>query len=250
MRSNEHSLVMQSRAKTIVWLTLATAVMVFMTFINVSCGSSDSATESSESPQQTLAEAATRMATLTSLGFVLSHEEGYTPLISGVEAQTVEGVVALPDQAAMEVDARISALGSFISIKIVVNGAEATMTDPLTGAPRSLPASSLPFNFLNLGTTLGNIVLAMRDPAFTEDETIDGFSSRGIEGTANGSDLRALIPAATIEAEVRLEVFVSEDSLIRRVSIDGAVVSNDSSGVVRILTFGSFDEPVTIEPLT
>ncbi len=77
MRSNESSLVMQSRAKTIVWLTLATAVMVFMTFINVSCGSSDSATESLESPQQTLVEAATRMAALTFLAFVLSHAHAW-----------------------------------------------------------------------------------------------------------------------------------------------------------------------------
>ena len=250
MRSNESSLVMQSKVKNIARLTLATAIMALMVLISVSCGSSDSATESLKSPQQTLAEAATRMATLTSLGFVLSHEEGYSPLLPGVEAHRVEGVVALPDQAGLEVEARISALGSFISIKIVVDGADATMTDPLTGAPRSLPASSLPFNFLNLGATLGAIALAMQDPAFTEGRTIDGVPSQGIAGAVTGRDLRVLIPAARADAEVRLEVWVGEDSLIRRVSIGGEVVANDPSGVVRILTFGAFNQPVTIEPLT
>lgn len=238
---------MSQGARTIAWLTAAAAVMAL---VSASCGSSDSAPESLETPRQTLEGAAIRMASLTSLSFVLSHEEGYSPLLPGVEAQRVEGVVALPDQAGLEVEARISALGSFISIKIVVDGADATMTDPLTGAPRSLPASSLPFNFLNLGATLGAIALAMQDPAFTEGRTIDGVPSQGIAGAVTGRDLRVLIPAARADAEVRLEVWVGEDSLIRRVSIGGVVVSNDPSGVVRILTFGAFDQPVTIEPLT
>ena len=247
MRVSRGSLTLRQRGRTIVWLTMAAAVTAF---ISVGCGNGDSAPEPLETPQETLEGAAIQMASLTSLSFVLSHEEGYSPLFPGVEAQRVEGVVALPDQAGMEVEARVSALGSFISIKIVVDGADATMTDPLTGALRSLPASSLPFNFLDLGATLGAIALAMQDPAFTEDRTIDGVSSRGIAGTVTGLDLRTLIPAATAEAEVRLEVWVGEDSLIRRVSIDGVVVSNDPAGVVRILTFGAFDQSVTIEPLT
>ena len=201
-------------------------------------------------PEERLKAAADRMAALSSLSFTLTHEEGSTPLMVGVELQKAQGVVALPDRASLDVEAIVTALRAFLSLKIVVDGAQASMTDPLTGAPRELPADSLPFNFLNLGVTLGDIARALRDPVYTTSQEIDGVMSRGIAGSILGQDLSSLIPVAVRDAHVGLEMWVGEDDLIRRVRIAGPVVSSDSLEVVRNLILGSFDQPVTITPLS
>ena len=200
-------------------------------------------------PADVLGEAAERMAALGSLAFALEHEEGRSPIMPGVEAERVEGVVALPDRASLRVDAIATALGMFVSLEIVIEGTEASMTDPLTGAPRRLEAASLPFDFLDLGVTLGDIVRRVEGPAFATVEEVDGSPGRWISGAVLGRDLTALIPSAVADATVRLEVWVGEDHLVRRVRIDGPVVAGDAPGVVRALTFRAFDEPVTVPPL-
>ena len=200
------------------------------------------AEESDLTPQERLENAAERMGQVTSLDFTLSHEEGHTPLMLGVVLQGAEGSTQVPDQASMRVDALISALNTFLEMEIVVDGENATMTDPLSGNPLPVPTSSLPFNLHGLGETLGGILLAIEGPAFSTGETLDGVRSQGIGGTISGADIKPLIPAADASLRQDIEVWVGEDDLVRRVRIAGKVLANDMEPVVRILTFTNFDE--------
>ena len=145
----------------VAWL-LPIAMLLMAT---AACG--PSAEQSDLTPQERLANAAERMEQVTSLAFALSHEEGHTPLMLGVVLQGAEGTAQLPDQASMKVDALISALNTFLEMEIVVDGENATMTDPLSGVPLPIPTSSLPFNLHGLGHTLRGILLAVQDPAYT-----------------------------------------------------------------------------------
>ena len=139
-------------------------------------------------------------------------------------------------------DALISALNTFLKMEIVVDGENATMTDPLSGKPLPVPTSSLPFNLHGLGESLGGILLAIEEPAFSTGETLDGVRSQGIGGTISGADIKPLIPAADASLQQDIEVWVGEDDLVRRVRISGKVLANDTEPVVRILTFTNFDE--------
>ena len=204
------------------------------------CG--PSAEQSELTPQERLANAAERMEQVTSLAFTLAHEEGHTPLMLGVVLQGAEGTAQLPDQASMKVDALISALNTFLEMEIVVDGENATMTDPLSGVPLPIPTSSLPFNLHGLGHTLRGILLAIQDPAYTATDTLEGVASQGIGGTISGADIKPLIPAADATLTQAIEVWVGEDDLVRRVRIAGKVLANDIEPVVRILTFAAFDE--------
>lgn len=204
------------------------------------CGPTDE--EADLKPQVRLDNAAARVEQVTSLSFALSHEEGYSPLLPGVVLQGAEGTVQDPDQASMSVEAEASALNAFLTMEITVDGENATMTDPFSGAPANLLASQLPFNLHALGDTLSGILLAIQEPVYIESDTLDGVASQGIAGTINGADIQPLIRAADASLQPDIEVWVGEDDLVRKVRITGKVVANDVEPVVRVLTFTDFDE--------
>jgi hypothetical protein len=101
---------------------------------------------------------------------------------------------------------------------------------------------------LDLGRTLAGIARGIQEPTLIASQTIEGIPSQGIAGSVSGQQLAPLIPSATPDTKVPLEVWVGSDHLIRRVRISGQVVSADQPGVVRVLSLGGFDQPVTITP--
>ena len=224
----------------------ALAVLVLALLAAVSCGDNlpvDGPTPT-PTPEQRLEAAADRMATLTSLAFRLTHEEGSTQLFEGVVATVVSGEVAIPGGANVEVEAE--ALGFFVSINIVVSGDQAYMTDPLSGTWQSLPASDLPFDFRDLGATLAGIVRSTDTPALGAGQEIDGVSTETITGRVAGSDLTTLIPGANVDALLDVELWVDGDGLVRRVRLSDSLVDGDVDNVVRVLDFSAFDAPVSV----
>ena len=226
-------------------LTAAPLLLVLAAFA-AACGE-DSPAESPEPPPERLADAAARMSELTSVEFTLTHEEGHTPLFAGIELQQAEGSVHLPDRASVQVEAKVSAINAFIEMEIRVDGDDAAMTDPLSGVLLPVAASELPFNLHDLGDTLGGILLALQEPAYTDTHTLDGVASRGIAGSIGGAAIQPLIQGADASLTPRIEVWVGSDSLVRRVRIEGSVLTNDPSPVVRILTFTAFDQAQPLE---
>ena len=69
-----------------------------------------------------LESAAARMGSLTTVGFTLTHKEGTTPVLPGIAAREIEGLVAAPDRAELEVDAVATAFGVALQIRMVVVG--------------------------------------------------------------------------------------------------------------------------------
>ena len=226
-------------------LTAAPLLLVLTAFA-AACGE-DSAAETQEPPPERLADAAERMGELTSVEFTLTHEEGHTPLFAGIELQQAEGSVHLPDRASVQVEARVSAINAFIEMEIRIDGDDAAMTDPLSGVLLPVAASELPFNLHDLGGTLGGILLALQEPAYTDTHTLDGVASRGIAGSIGGAAIQPLIRGADASLTPLIEVWVGSDSLVRRVRIEGSVLANDPSPVVRILTFTAFDQAQPLE---
>ena len=225
----------------------AAPLLLVLAAVAAACGE-DSATESAEQPpSERLADAAARMSELTSVEFTLTHEEGHTPLFAGIELQQAEGSVHLPDRASVQVEARVSAINAFIEMEIRVDGDDAAMTDPLSGVLLPVAASELPFNLHDLGDTLGGILLALQEPAYTDTHALDGVASRGIAGSVGGAAIQPLIRGADAALTPRIEVWVGSDSLVRRVRIEGSVLTNDPSPVVRILTFTAFDQAQPLE---
>ena len=200
----------------------------------------------SPTPEQLVKRTAERMSSLSSLRFQLTHKQGRTALMTGLEAETVDGTVVVPGQASLRVEAVAIELNMFLEINVAIDGAQSFITDPLNGQWRGLPAESLPFNFLDLGVNLGKIVSSMTTPKFTAEKELDGIVVQGVAGTVSGVDLKPLIPSALAEAQVGLNLWIDSDGLLRRVHISGPVIAQDSPDIIRILSFSAFDKPVTI----
>lgn len=192
-------------------------------------------------PQERLENAAERIAQVSSVDFTLSHDEGETPLLPGVVLQQADGTVEAPAQAVVDVEALVTFANTFIEMSIIIDGENATMTDPLSGTPLPVKTSTLPFNLRNLGATLQGILAAIEAPQYSTNETIDGVASRGIAGTIMGAAIQPLIPGADAALQQDIEVWVGDDDLPRKVRIAGRVLSNDADNVVRVLSFRNFD---------
>jgi hypothetical protein len=112
-------------------------------------------------PQESLSASATRMSTLKSLSFSMTHETGASPLMSGVTMDSLEGQAALPDRFSLDVKAQAAAFRAFINIQIIAAEGKAYMTNPISGQWQETNPAALPFNFANLGGTVAGIINAI-----------------------------------------------------------------------------------------
>ena len=214
--------------------------VALMLGVLAACGGTP-AQEETTTPQERLGEAAARIAQVASLDFTLTHEEGVTPLFTGIVLQKAEGTVEGPDRATVDVEALATFANSFIQLSIVIEGDDATMSDPLSGNPTPVATSELPFELHNIGNTLSGILTAIQGPTYTSDETLDGVTSKGIAGSIAGAAIQTLIRRADADLQQEIEVWVGEDDLPRKVRITGKVLSNDEEQVIRVLSLRNFD---------
>lgn len=204
------------------------------------CGPPDE--DDGATAQERLDAAAARMEQVRSLHFTLSHEEGHTALIAGMALQEVRGVVTDSAQITAEAELIILGANTFLETEITIDGENASLTDPLSGNPLSLPSNTLPLDLRAIGSTLSGILSSIKDPVFTTAENLDGVPSQGIAGTLTGADLRPLIPASVAPWQQEIEVGVGDDDLVRSVRLSGRILSSDPDQVIRILTFSGFNE--------
>ena len=162
-----------------------------------------------------LAVAAARMADLKSLTYTLTAQPDGATLTAEITATKADGTVALPD---------------VVSVRA---------TDA-AGATSDVPPDSLPFNFEDLGVTLGNIARAIQDPVDSTGAWIDNVQSRGVSGTLSGQQLIGFIPSAAADARITVTMWVDAESMVRRVRIEGAIVPDDPPESVRVLDLGEF----------
>ena len=93
----------------------------------------------------------------------------------------------------------------------------------------------LPFNFADLGRTLGDIIDSLEDPRITGTEEVDGVESWRVRGNVPSEGLSSLIPTAEPGFEVGLDLWIGlEHNLLRKARIEGQVLSRDDPQVVRL----------------
>jgi hypothetical protein len=184
---------------------------------------------------------------LESGAFTLEQQKGTTVLLPGIEMSKVYGVAEIPDRFRFTVEAR--GRNTFVETTVVVVEDQAYMTNFLTGRWQTVSREILPFNFSNLGQTLGGIIEAVQDPAMVGTEKLDHRDAYRIRGTVRSDDLSTLVPSAGEGFDVNLELWVDRsESLLLQVLITGRVVDTDLPDAVRVLTLDDIDVPVDISP--
>ena len=228
------------------------AALVSALLLTSACSSSSTSTPlpdptSTPSPLRVLEESSARMLLITTASFTLEEDEGETSArFFGLELQSMEGQISLPESFVIRVGA-ISPLG-FLKVDIVGVGDDVLMSDLIQrGKWNRLPADALPFDFVNLASTLSDIIPFIREVRLAGTERVDGVVSWRIRGIVASESLRRLVTGAAPGFEVGLELWIGQDDhLLRRIRIEGALYSGDTAGVVRVLDIGEFDQPVEI----
>ena len=167
-------------------------------------------------PALALEAIAQQMAAVKSLSLSFTSEPEGTPLMPAIQAVTIQGSVVLPADVTLQA------------------------TDA-AGATSEVSAHSVPFDFTDLGVKIGTIARAMQGPEDTARQWIDNVPSRGVAGTVQGEHLAVLVPSVPAEVQLTVQMWFSDDGLVRRVRIEGPLAPNDPPGVARVLELSDFE---------
>ncbi len=210
-------------------------------------GDAPKVTATDEPPATTLSRAAEAIGGLKSFHFVLSHEKGSTPIAFGLSLTRAEGDVAAPDRLRADLKAERGRLN--VNVKVIANGKDLWITDPIAGRWQKAGDSINIRDFLAPDQGVPELLRNARDPRADGVETIGGVRTRRIKATVESGAIRALVPIAKPGVDVPVTLWIGAgDALVRRIVIEGALSPSERAEVRRRLDLSRFDEPVDIAP--
>lgn len=190
-------------------------------------------------PAAILARAAERVAAAESLGFVLEHPTGNTPLSPGLLLIRAEGAAKAPDRFRLSLE--LEASGSFLQLEVIGIGEAAWMTNLFSGEWESAPAAALPVRWDNAGAVFAAAIAAVESPQLAEAEPVEdsdgGYTAWVIRGMLPGTALAAALPGTLAEQAVPVTVWADQSELrLPRLRLEGPLVAGDLPEVSRVLT--------------
>ena len=213
------------------------------------CAGSASPTPTSpEDPRALLDQAADALRGLTSVRYSLSHEEGGTDMGGGLELTSVEGEALFPDRTRLQAKVVLREFSVRAELSVVQVGERAFMQGPIGERWQEVELGSLPFLFAGMDQSMADALAAAEEVTLAGPGEVDGVPVHRLVARVPSEALRGLVPGAISGETLVLEVAVGQaDALPRRIRIEGKVVDQDTSGMVRLLRLFDFDAPVTVE---
>ena len=197
------------------------------------------------SASELLEASANRMEAITSFAFALEHENGFTNIVRGLAMEVAEGEIAGPDRMAAEVRARVGPIN--VAVGLIIHPEGAWITNPLTGQwePEDVSIAEL----FDPATGVTSLMRDLGEVRVTGAEVIDGRPTRRIEGTVDSGALATLLPGVAAGREITARFWIgSEDPVVHRIDLLGAVEPDDSPDLVRRLRLSRFGQEFLIEP--
>ena len=193
-----------------------------------------------------LQQAGERAAEVSSFHFVLTHENGSTPLPLSLALESAEGDVVVPGRLQAEVEAE--AVGIDVSVEVIGIDDRTWVTNPFTRAWQELPGTDIR-DFADPAALVAGLLPAVMDPALSDGGSVGGVETHLVTGRIDSGALRDALGIAEPGREVTVEAWIGvDDQLLRRVRLIGALSDVESPDVVRQVELSRFDEPVEIMP--
>ena len=231
------------------WAPMLLPALVFAVFLAVACGGGEDEDGGAPLPtaEDILARLVARVDDLETFHFRLEHENGTSPIPLGLELETAEGDVVVPDR--MEAEIRAKAGTAIVRVKVIGVGDEGWMTNPFSRDWQPLPEGTNIRDVFNPGAGVKAIVGALTNVEVVKEEKVEGVSTYLIEGEVDSGVLEAAAPIAEPGLTVVVKAWVgSEDFLPRRIRLEGPFFPGEPDNIVRKLELSRFDEPLSIEP--
>jgi len=123
------------------------------------------------------------------------------------------------------------------------------MTNPFNRQWQPLPSGNSLKDIFDPTQGIKSVAEALQNPEVTAEEQVGGVATYRVEGTVDSAILEAAAPIAEPGLTVNVKVWIGkDDSLIRRVRLEGPIAPDEPQDIVRTLDVSKFDESVTIEP--
>lgn len=221
-------------------------VMLFAAGLGLSlaagCGSGDGDVEGVDAAAL-LEAAAERMDGVETFHFRLTHQNGTTEIVRGLQMESAEGEVGGPDRLRVEVRARFATTN--LRVEIVILPGESFITNPLTGRWEREEITVSQFFDPAVGVTA--LMRAVTDAEVTGRERVDGVETYRVEATVDSGNLALFAADAAPGTPMRARAWIGvDDPLVHRVEVEGALTPGQAANTVRRLELSAFDEPVEI----
>jgi len=166
---------------------------------------------------------------------------------TGLQLTAAEGDVATPDSAKADVTGTFA--GTPVTTQMVAIGDDTWIKNPLSGAWQAIDVSTTPLALLDPVEGVLGAMKGIADPVLEGTEEVGGVETQKIGGTVPAANVAPLVAVKGGDGDVPVTLWIgSEDKLLRRVEIVGAVADGEPAEAQRTIEISRFDEPVTIEP--
>lgn len=227
---------------------------VCLALVGCSGGSGGSSATPGPSPTpdaRTLAdEAAARLAQVKTFHFVLTHENGGSPIALGLSMTRAEGDMEKPDRLKAEIQATAPNFGNVrINTEVISIGSSAEIQNPFDRTKWvTLPGSNPIAQLFDPAQGATAVLKSVQSPTITGEEQIAGIPCWKLQGNIDAGQLEAFTPTAQAGYQVKGYAWIgTNDHLVYRVRLEGPVGPDDAKNIVRQVDLSNFDAPVTIQ---
>ena len=115
-------------------------------------------------------------------------------------------------------------------------GKETSLTVTITTDPANISAASdsdIKDKASELPKLFADIVGNITDIKYASNTWIDNVSYKGVSGTYTAQGLSTLVPGAVDGNVIKISAWVSDEGVLRRIRLEGALTSDDSARAIR-----------------
>jgi lipoprotein LprG len=164
----------------------------------------------------------------------------------GIFITGVDGDVVKPNGLTGNVTATYS--GIPVNIKVVVEGKSQYWTDPTSGAWGPMPSELDMASFFDPSKGVSDIIANVKGATSDGTETIDNTSTYRLKGSVPATALKSLSPEVTATGDLSTTLWIgASDFLLRQVQLQGPLLTDEPSNLVRTISIKNYNESVTIE---
>lgn len=183
---------------------------------------------------------------LTSFHFVLTHENGSTPIANGISMTKAEGDIQKPDRFKATVTGQLS--GFTVVVPVINVGDQVWLS--LTGNKYSpLPNGVGAAAILDPNNGVLKALKGVKNPQIVGHEKLNGVDTTIVAGDVDAGDLTSLAQNAQAGKQVKGKAWIGDaDHRLYRLRIDGPLNDQEPANIARIIDLSQFNEKLDIQP--
>jgi hypothetical protein len=196
-------------------------------------------------PQQVIEKAVPAIQGVNSFHFTYEASKPDKPL-PGIFIVSVEGDAAKPDK--LVADVAGTASGINVKIKVAADGDKQFMTDPISGQWGEMSPVFNVTQFFDPAKGVSDILAGVKELASDGTETIDGTATYRLKGKVPAAALKSLSAEVTATDDLPSTLWIgSGDFLLRRVTMDGPLLTGEPADLTRTISLSEFNKEVVVQ---